>query len=207
MKHRVAKTAVLWSVLTSVVLVVALLLLWFVSNLYSGVEGPLGYARLWLSPGQDVTRHVNFVLSEDEGRGRQISDKMRLLEILELDARWGSRLRYDRTVLIKYAGDDMAHMMDHLNYEEPMQRIAATAIMAGRDADLVRSAFDHYRSDTQSTHGLCHGYAILKDEGAFYNPVAAAYCRDTPPLETVRTFCSNRGLVLHTCAPGAMGKA
>lgn len=186
MKLRLAKSVAIWSVITSVTLFVVFLVLWFVLNLYSAVETPLGYVRLWLSPGHDVTRHVNFVLSAKEGPGRQVSDKILLLEILELDARWGSRLRYDRTVLIKYAGYDMVRARDHMNYLEPMKMTAAAIVMSGPDADLVKAAFDHYANDEASRHSLCSGYAALKASGDFYNPAAVTYCRDTPVRNDVR---------------------
>ena len=186
MKHRLAKTVVLWSAIGAVSVFVVLFVLCFLLSAYSALEAPLGYARLWLAPGHDVARHVNFVLSAEEGRGRQVADKVSLLEVLELDARWGNRLRYDRTVLIKYAGSDMARTMDPMAYEEPMQAMAGSIIVRGPDGELVKAAFDHYRADADSTYGLCERYAVLKALGEFHNPAAVPYCRDTPDRNDIR---------------------
>jgi hypothetical protein len=184
MKHKVASKGVLWSVMALLVPVVTLLILLFGMSVHSALSVPLGYAALWMSPRHDVTRHVNFVLSRTEGPGREVPDKFLLLEILELDLRRGSQLRYDKTVLIKYAGYEMERTKTDW-YGERTMGMAQTIIMGGLDASLVRAAFDHYRTDESSRDSLCSRYIMLKVSGAFYNPAGRAYCPDPPEWDDV----------------------
>lgn len=147
-------------------------------HLWWEVRIPVGYAMLKMSSDKDVARHVSFVLSEQEGAGREISDKIKLINILSLDAEEGSKLSYDRTVLVKYAGRDMLLAKGDVLYEEPMMNIAAILIMGGMDYDLVKATFHHYRADETSVEHLCGWYLTLKSRGDYYNPEAITYCPD-----------------------------
>lgn len=178
MKHAAIKTTIARMCIGLFTMGVICFFLTALFYLYWQVRVPVGYAMLKMSSDRDVARHVSFVLSEQEGAGREISDKINLIDILRLDAEEGSKLRYDGTVLIKYAGRDMLIARDDINYEEPMMNPAAILIIGGMDYDLVKATFDHYRADEKSMEHLCGWYHTLKSRGDYYNPEAMTYCPD-----------------------------